>query len=145
MDAHKPADDALPFAQSLARFVRRPSLRMVMIGSGLAVLVSYGMLNWIPAFLMRTQGRPLDAMATWFAPAAGITFGIGILGGGWLVSHAAKRSPRAYGSIPALATAVLIPTFAAALLVDTWQVSLALLRSEEHTSDLQSLMRISYA
>src|SRR3546814_2048028 len=69
----------------------------------------------------------LDAMATWFAPAAGITFGIGILGGGWLVSHAAKRSPRAYGSIPALATAVLIPTFAAALLVDTWQVSLALM------------------
>src|SRR3546814_3809965 len=103
------------------------------------------LLNWIPAFLMRTQGMPLDAMATWFAPAAGITFGIGILGGGWLVSHAAKRSPRAYGSIPALATAVLIPTFAAALLVDTWQVSLALLRSEEHTSDLQSLMRISYA
>src|SRR3546814_16584449 len=66
-------------------------------------------------------------MATWCAPAAGITFGIGILGGGWLVSHAGKRSPRAYGSIPALATAVLIPTFAAALPVDTWQVSSALM------------------
>src|SRR3546814_8960445 len=64
MDAHKPADEALPFAQSLAMFVRRPSLRMVMIGSGLAAFVSYGMLNWIPAFLMRTQGMPLDAMAT---------------------------------------------------------------------------------
>jgi hypothetical protein len=32
---------------------------MVMIGSGLAAFVSYGMLNWIPAFLMRTQGMPL--------------------------------------------------------------------------------------
>ena len=127
MDTGKPADEALPFSQSLAMFVRRRSLRMVMIGSGLAAFVSYGMLNWIPAFLMRTQGMPLDAMATWFAPAAGITFGIGILGGGWLVSHAAKRSPRAYGMIPALATAILIPTFAAALLVDSWQVSLALM------------------
>ena len=127
MDTGKPADEALPFSQSLAMFVRRRSLRMVMIGSGLAAFVSYGMLNWIPAFLMRTQGMPLDAMATWFAPAAGITFGIGILGGGWLVSHAAKRSPRAYGTIPALATAILIPTFAAALLVDSWQVSLALM------------------
>ncbi|KGB58664.1 MFS transporter [Sphingopyxis sp. SE2] len=127
MDAHKPADEALPFSQSLAMFIRRPSLRMVMIGSGLAAFVSYGMLNWIPAFLMRTQKMPLEAMATYFGPAAGITFGIGILGGGWLVSHRAKVSARAYGTIPALATAVLIPTFIAALLVDSWQVSLALM------------------
>src|SRR3546814_15058391 len=99
MDAHKPADEALPFSQSLAMFWRRPSLRMVMIGSGLAAFVSYGMLNWIPAFLMRTQRMPLDAMATWFGPAAGITFGIGILGGGWLVSHRAKVSASAYATI----------------------------------------------
>src|SRR3546814_5192290 len=45
MDAHKPADEALPFSQSLAMFWRRPSLHMVMIGSGLAAFVSYGMLN----------------------------------------------------------------------------------------------------
>src|SRR3546814_12983811 len=85
------------------------------------------MLNWIPAFLMRTQRMPLDAMATWFGPAAGITFDIGILGGGWLVSHRAKVSAPAYGTIPALATLVLIPTFLAALLVDSWQLSLALM------------------
>ena len=127
MDMDKPADEALPFSQSLAMFIRRRSLRMVMIGSGLAAFVSYGMLNWIPAFLMRTQQMPLEAMATWFAPAAGITFGVGILGGGWLVSRRAKKSARAYGIIPALATAVLIPTFIAALLVDSWQISLALM------------------
>ncbi len=127
MDLHKPADEVLPFRQSLAMFVRRRSLRMVMVGSGLAAFVSYGMLNWIPAFLMRTQKMPLEAVATWFAPAAGITFGIGILGGGWLVSSRAKQSPRAYGSIPAIASAVLVPTFISALLVDSWQVSLALM------------------
>src|SRR3546814_17735421 len=120
MDAHKPADEALPFSQSLAMFWRRPSLRMVMIGSGLAAFVSYGMLNWILAFLMRTQKMPLDAMATWFGPAAGITFGIGILGGGWLVSHHAQHSARAYGTIPALTTAVVIPTLLEALWVDKW-------------------------
>lgn len=127
MDTHRPADVAQSLSQSLAMFVHRRSLRMVMISSGLAAFVSYGMLNWIPAFLMRTQGMPLEAMATWFAPAAGITFGIGILGGGWMVSHAAKGSPRAYGLIPALATAVLIPALAAALLADSWPVSLALM------------------
>ncbi|HEY9092654.1 MFS transporter [Parasphingorhabdus sp.] len=127
MDTHKPADEAVPFSQSLSMFIRRPSLRMVMIASGLAAFVSYGMLNWIPAFLMRTQGMPLSAMATWFAPAAGITFGVGILGGGWLVSRAARSSAKAYGTIPAIATAVLVPTFIAALLVDSWQISLALM------------------
>lgn len=127
MDVDQPADDVLPFSQSLAMFIRRPSLRMVMIASGLAAFVSYGMLNWIPAFLMRTQGMPLSAVATWFAPAAGITFAIGIWGGGALVSRRAKKSARAYGTIPALASLIMIPTFAAALLVDSWQLSLALM------------------
>lgn len=127
MDRDKPADEALPFSQTLALFIRRRSLRMVMVGSGLAAFVSYGMLNWIPAFLMRTQNMPLEAVATWFAPAAGITFGVGILGGGWLVSHRAKTSARAYGAIPALASLLLIPTFLLALMADSWQLSLALL------------------
>lgn len=115
------------FADCFADFIRRRSLRMVLIGSGLAAFVSYGMLNWIPAFLMRTQKMPLEAMATWFASAAGITFGIGILGGGWLVSRAARRSTRAYGTIPAIATLILVPTLAAALLVEDWRLSLALM------------------
>jgi predicted MFS family arabinose efflux permease len=127
MDTEKLAEDAIPFAQSAALFIRRRSLRMLLISSALAAFVSYGMLNWIPAFLMRTHHMPLDAMASYYAPAAGITFGIGILGGGWLVSQRAKRSPRAYGSIPALASLVLIPTFMGALFADSWQMSLALL------------------
>jgi MFS family permease len=127
MDGHKPADTALPFRQSLAMFVSRPSLRLVMIGSGLSAFVSYGMLNWIPAYLMRTQGMPISAMATWFAPAAGITFGIGMLGGGWLVTHLAARSPRAYGLIPAIASLIIAPSLIAALMADSWQLSLALM------------------
>lgn len=121
------ADTPQSFGAVLKMFGKSHSLRMVMVGSGLAAFVSYGMLNWIPAFLMRTQGMPLEAIATWFAPAAGITFGIGILGGGWLVSRAAQSSPKAYGRIPALASLVLAPTLIGALLVDSWQISLALL------------------
>lgn len=121
------ADAPLAFGAVLKLFAQKQSLRMVMIGSGLAAFVSYGMLNWIPAFLMRTQEMPIEAMATWFAPAAGITFGIGILGGGWLVSRAAQVSPKAYGRIPALASLALAPTLVAALMVDSWQMSLVLL------------------
>ena len=129
MDARRSAADeaALPMGASFALFLRRRSLRMLAIASGLSAFVSYGMLNWIPAFLMRTQGMPLSALATWFAPAAGITFGLGIWGGGALVNWAARRSAAAYAIVPCVATMVLIPSFAAALLVDSWQWSLALM------------------
>jgi len=85
------------------------------------------MLNWIPAFLMRAQHMPLSALALWFAPAAGLSMGIGIFGGGALVNAFARRSPRAYALIPALAALALIPLFVAALLVRSWPVSLALM------------------
>lgn len=127
MDGNATADKALPVGQALALFWQKRSLRWLMLASGLAAFVSYGMLNWIPAFLMRTQGMPLSAVGTYFGPAAGITFGIGMLGGGGLVSRLAATSPRAYATIPALCSLVVIPSFAAALMVDSWQWSLVLL------------------
>lgn len=127
MDTAATPDAALPLGAVFATFMRTPSLRLLLIASGLAAFVSYGMLNWIPAFLMRTQHMPLSAMATWFAPAAGITFGIGIWSGGALVSRGALRSPRSYAMVPGIATLVLIPTLVASLLVHDWRLSLALL------------------
>lgn len=127
MDATGSTDAALSPRECVALILRNPSLRLVMIGSGLSAFVSYGILNWVPAFLMRTQGMPLSAMAQWFAPAAGITFGIGIMGGGLLVSRMARRSARAYGLVPALAALLLVPGLAASLLADGWQASLALM------------------
>ncbi|GGE03765.1 MFS transporter [Polymorphobacter glacialis] len=127
MDKAQPSETALPLGAVFTTFLRTPSLRLLMVASGLAAFVSYGMLNWIPAFLMRTQHMPLSAMATWFAPAAGITFGIGIFGGGALVSRGALKSPRSYAIVPGIATLILIPTLIAALWVEDWRLSLLLL------------------
>ena len=104
MDAAGSAVSNVPLRETLAMFVRSPSLRLVLLGNGLSAFVSYGILNWVPAFLMRTQHMPLPAMGQWFGPAAGLTFGIGIFGSGWLVSRLASRDPRAYGYVPALAS-----------------------------------------
>ena len=120
-------DDAVPFARALALFGERRSLMMTLPATAFAAFVSYGMLNWIPAYLMRVQGMPLAAMGTWFAPVAGVTFAAGTLGGGWLVARLSRNSPRAYTRVPAIATAVLIPSLIAALMVDGWPVVLALM------------------
>ena len=127
MDAAGSADQAVPLKDSLALFWRSPSLRLVLLGNGLSAFVSYGILNWVPAFLMRTQGMPLPAMGQWFGPAAGLTFGIGIFGSGWLVSRLAGRDPRAYGYVPAFASLLIAPGLAAALTMHGWQASLAAL------------------
>jgi MFS family permease len=98
-----------------------------MVASGLSAFVSYGMLNWIPAFLMRAQGMPLTALAIWFAPAAGGAMAIGIFGGGAVVNRAVRRSVRAYALVPFAATCIMVPSFVAALMVDGWQISLTLM------------------
>ena len=120
-------DDPVPFARALGLFRERRSLMLVLPATAFAAFVSYGMLNWIPAYLMRVQAMPLAAMGTWFAPVAGITFAAGTLGGGWLVARLSQRSPRAYGRVPAIATAILIPSLIAALTVDGWPAARALM------------------
>ncbi len=125
MDPGATAAEPVPLRETLALFARSPSLRLVLLANGLSAFVSYGILNWVPAFLMRTQGMPLPAMGQWFGPAAGITFGIGIMGSGWAVSRLAARDPRAYGYVPALASLLIAPGLAVALLMPGWQASLA--------------------
>ncbi len=116
-----------PFVQTARLFLSRPTLTLLLVASGLSAFVSYGMLNWIPAYLMRVQHMPLIAVAHWFGPAAGICMGLGIWGGGALVNAAEKISVRAYALIPGLAMLVAAPSFALALFAGSWRSSLALM------------------
>lgn len=108
-------------------FLSRPTLRWLLFASGVSAFVSYGMLNWIPAFLMRVQGMPLSEMARWFGPVAGLCFGIGIAGGGALVNWAARRSLKAYAWVPGISMLLTAPSLALAVMAPDWQTSLALM------------------
>ena len=108
-------------------FFTDPSLRLLALASGLSAFLIYGMLNWIPAYLMRVQQMPLTAVASWFAIAAGATMGAGMVGGGALVNAAVRRSARGYATVPGYATLLLVPIFGLSLIVDGWGLSLALM------------------
>lgn len=108
-------------------FMSRPTLRWLLFASGVSAFVSYAMLSWIPAFLMRVQGMPLAEMARWYGPVAGLCFGIGIAGGGALVNWAGRRSLTAYAWVPGVSMLVTAPSLAMALLAPDWQTSLALM------------------
>lgn len=128
MEASKTgAAAATSLGQTASLFLRRPTLGLLLLASGLSAFVSYGMLNWIPAYLMRVQHMPLVEVARWFGPAAGICMGLGIWGGGALVNATEKISIRAYALIPGLAMLIAVPSFALALFAGSWRASLALM------------------
>ena len=122
-----PSANAGRLGPTVRLFLSRPTLRLLLVASGLSAFVSYGMLNWIPAYLMRVQHMPLSEMARWFGPVAGICYGIGIWGGGALVNLAGKRSVKAYAWVPGLAVLITGPSLALAVSASSWQTSLALL------------------
>jgi len=121
------ADEASGLAATVGLFLSRPTLRLLLLASGLSAFVSYGMLNWIPAYLMRVQHMPLAEVARWFGPAAGICMGVGIWGGGALVNWAGRRSLKAYAYVPGVAVLITGPTLALAVMASSWQASLALM------------------
>lgn len=108
-------------------FLSRPTLRLLLFASGLSAFVSYGMLNWIPAYLMRVQHMPLSEVARWFGPAAGLCMGLGVWGGGALENWAGQRSVKAYAYVPGLSMLLCAPSLAIACLAGSWQASLALM------------------
>ena len=85
-----PAQPTPSLGATVGLLWRQPTLRLLFVASGIAAFVSYGMLNWLPAFLMRDRGMPLVDLAKWFGPAAGRCMGVGIWGGGALVTAAAR-------------------------------------------------------
>jgi len=118
---------AIPLGPTVKLFLSRRTLRLLLFASGVSAFVSYGMLNWIPAYLMRVQHMPLSEMAKWFGPAAGLCFGIGIWGGGALVNWAGRKSLKAYAWVPGISMLLTAPTLALAVLAPDWQTSLALM------------------
>ena len=108
-------------------FARRPTLVLLLVASGLSAFVSYGLLNWAPAYLMRVRHMPLVEVARWFGPVAGLCLGLGIWGGGVLVNRSSSGGAKAYGLVPGLAMLIAAPTLVAALMATTWQLSLALM------------------
>lgn len=122
--AHEKAPSLL---STIRIFLMLPTLRLLLPASGLLAFVSYGLLNWIPAFLMRENGMALEQLALWFGPAAGICMGLGIWGGGAIVNIGVKKSLTAYAWAPAFSVMIGCPFLLLALFMPGWELTLILL------------------
>jgi MFS family permease len=82
------------------------------LACGLNVFGIYGLLNWMPSFLMRIHGMQTSEIGVYLGLIFGIGGGLGTFFGGYITDHFGKTDKRWYLKIPALG--IMISAFSVA-------------------------------
>jgi len=118
-----PPRDTQPAASILTTinvFVRSPRLVLTACSAGLTAVLIYGLLSWMPAYLIREQGMSLPQIASSYSVVAGITIGIGTLVGGYVVDAVAPRRPYLYALLPGSAALLGLPFLFGIVHAQSW-------------------------
>ncbi|MFP5468476.1 MAG: MFS transporter, partial [Alphaproteobacteria bacterium] len=89
------------------------------LAAGLHAFASYGLLTWLPAFLVRSHQMGAAEIGTYLAMVSGIVGGIGTFAGGYICDRFGQNDRRIYVWIPALSLIIFIPLAILSLLSDT--------------------------
>ncbi|MDB5420164.1 MAG: major facilitator superfamily 1, partial [Brevundimonas sp.] len=113
-------------ASAVKRFFGNPVLWRISLAGGLSSFVTYGLLNWLPSFLMRSKGMELGEVARYLSVTSAGSMALGLWLGGYLADRLGKSSERAYALVPCCALLAALPIFVAAVLYPDWGGALAL-------------------
>ena len=113
-------------SEALGVVLTSPSLMLLTFGAAATSFAGYGLYQWIPSFLQRSQGLGLDEVRTFLGPLFLLGI-IGAVGGGWIADRFGRKHPAAYALVPAITIGASAPLFLAAMLVTDGRLSLALL------------------
>lgn len=125
-DAH-PAIAGVSIGSTVKTFLASPSLRAIVASSAICAFVMYIQLAWTPAYLMRVKGMTLSQMGTFYSPCVGISVCAGSILSGIVFDRLLRKTPRAYGLIPAVSVLLALPFFVAGLLIEDWRIAVPLL------------------
>ncbi|MBX3706809.1 MAG: MFS transporter [Pseudomonadales bacterium] len=95
--------------ETFAYLWRKRSFRHLAFGGALTAFVGYGLVTWMPSFLIRSHGMQTGEVGTWLGLILGIPGGIGIALGGWLADRYGARDTRWYMWIVAVALLACVP------------------------------------
>jgi predicted MFS family arabinose efflux permease len=82
----------LPMLAAIKAYFGDRLLRNVAIATGLSSFTSFGLLAWLPKFLMQSRGMSQIEVGLYYGPAYAVAFGLGLWGGGWLSDRLTPRS-----------------------------------------------------
>lgn len=106
---------------------QKRTFRHLAFGGALTAFVGYGVVTWIPAFLIRYHGMSTGEAGTWLGLILGIPGGIGIAAGGWLADRFGARDTRWYMWIVTVTLLVAMPFGIGVYLAPSPYLALALL------------------
>ena len=107
------------FGETLRFLRRRPAFMHLSFGAGLACFLGYGLITWLPAFLIRSHGLKTGEIGLWLGLLMGVVGGIAMFSGGVLADRLGRRDIRWSAWMVAVAFLVAIPFSAVAFLVDS--------------------------
>ena len=106
------ADEEQPTIMETFRFLwSKRSFRHMAVGGGLTAFVGYGVITWVPSFLIRSYGMSTGDVGTYLGLILGIPGGIGIALGGYLADRYGARDTRWYLWIVSVALIASTPLF----------------------------------
>ena len=86
------ADEEQPTIMETFRFLwSKRAFRHMAVGGGLTAFVGYGVITWVPSFLIRSYGMSTGDVGTYLGLILGIPGGIGIALGGYLADRYGAR------------------------------------------------------
>ncbi len=122
------ADEEQPTIMETFRFLwSKRSFRHMAVGGGLTAFVGYGVITWVPSFLIRSYGMNTGDVGTYLGLILGIPGGIGIALGGYLADRYGARDTRWYLWIVSVALIASMPLFFGVYLSNTAFASLMFL------------------
>lgn len=124
VEAHEPKPSM--FA-SIVFFVGSPVLMLTAVSAGLTAFVGYGMLNWIPSFLIREKGMKLTEIAVYYAILSGVSMAAGTFLSGVIVDRLGRKNPAAYALVPGFCILASTPFLWGAAYVQGWPLALVCL------------------
>ena len=122
------ADEEQPTIMETFRFLwSKRSFRHMAVGGGLTAFVGYGVITWVPSFIIRSYGMNTGDVGTYLGLILGIPGGIGIALGGYLADRYGARDTRWYLWIVSVALIASTPLFFGVYLSNTAFASLMFL------------------
>lgn len=81
---------------------RHHAFRHLSYATAIFAFAAYGVIQWLPSYLIRSFGLSAGQTATGLALILGVVGGIGMFSGGWLADRLGRRDRRWYVWVPAI-------------------------------------------
>lgn len=116
--------EKMSLKDTLADLFRNHAFLLLILSSGFITFMLFGIIGWLPAFLMRRYALDQATVGLFFGTALGIGTAAGAIIGGMTANGLARRSLRWLTRMPLILSVLLLPLYEIAIFAPNATISL---------------------